>query len=64
MIHNIQQIRDLQAFMSKEENQNLPYDKVFNNWMNEMGISIQNADTVSYYIQLMPIIERRLKSNV
>jgi len=59
MIHDIKQIKSLEKFVENNKSKGLPYDELFNNWIRETGAIIQDADTVDYYISLIPMIERR-----
>lgn len=63
MLHNAVQIKSLQEYMAKHMQDRLPYDKLMNAWIRENGIQIQDADTIDYYIALIPMIERRLEAN-
>ncbi len=63
MYHNIHHIRSLQACITQKASQKLPYDKILNQWMEENGILVQDADTIDYYLTLIPIMERRLETN-
>lgn len=63
MQHNIHHIRSLQACVIQQASQKLPYDKILNRWMEENGILVQDADTIDYYLTLIPIMERRMEHN-
>ena len=63
MLHDAAQIRSLQEYIENQMQDRLPYDKLMNAWIRENAIQIQDADTIDYYIALIPMIERRRKAN-
>lgn len=58
MTHKIEQIRSLSRFM-KDIEEPMSYDEILNCWMRETGVLIQDPETIDYYLQLIPRIERR-----
>lgn len=60
MVHDINQIRSLRDFIQKNKDKTMTYDEIFNAWIQDSSLSIQDPDTVDYYMALMPMIERRL----
>lgn len=63
MIHNPIHIESLQQYIREHWQDKIPYDKLMNAWIRERGILIQDADTVDYYMALIPMIERRLAAD-
>lgn len=63
MLHDAGQIKSLKEYIAEHRQDRIPYDKLMNAWIREKGILIQDADTVDYYMALIPMIERRLKAN-
>lgn len=64
MIHNVEHIRSLTEFMKNSDVKALSYDMLLNRWMAKTGNIIHDAETIDYYLQLIPLIERRLKFHV
>lgn len=61
MRHNVNHIRSLQMCVAQQGSEKQSYDKILNCWMDQNGILIQDADTIDYYLMLIPIMERRLE---
>ena len=63
MLHDIKQINSLEAFIKANRGKNLPYDLLYNMWIYETGNAVHDADTVDYYMNLIPMIVRRLSND-
>lgn len=57
-IHDEKQIESLELFLKK--NRSLPYDQLLNQWMCTQNYMIDDPDTMDYYIDLLPLMERSL----
>lgn len=64
MIHNETHLRSLESFIRDYAKSEMSYDKILNQWMSETGIAIHDADTIAYYLLLVPKIERRYDTHV
>lgn len=64
MIHNETHLRSLESFIRDYAKPEMSYDKILNKWMSETGIAIHDADTIAYYLLLVPKIERRYDTHV
>lgn len=64
MIHDIKQIRSLMKFIERTDCTTESYDGILTRWMRETGNAVSDPDTIDYYLQLIPLIERRLRTHV
>ena len=64
MTHDIEQIRSLMNFVECTDCTTESYDVILTRWMRETGNVVRDPDTIDYYLQLIPLIERRLRAYV
>lgn len=64
MNHDIKQIRSLMKYIECTGCMEKSYDEILTNWMRETENAVKDPDTVDYYLQLIPLIERRLRTHV
>lgn len=64
MTHDIEQIRSLMKFIENTDCTKESYDGILTRWMIETGNAVRDPDTIDYYLQLIPLIERRLRAYV
>lgn len=60
MLHKIEQIRSLRDFVEIHRDEKMTYYSLLNAWIRQTGVKVQDADTMDYYLTLIPMIERRL----
>ena len=64
MTHDIEQIRSLMKFIESTDCTKESYDGILTHRMIETGNAVRDPDTIDYYLQLIPLIERRLHAYV
>lgn len=64
MTHDIEQIRSLMKFIECTDCTKESYDGILTRWMKETGNAVRDPDAIDYYLQLIPLIERRLHAYV
>ena len=60
MLHKIEQIRSLRDFVEIHRDEKMTYYSLLNAWIRQTAVKVQDADTMDYYLTLIPMIERRL----
>lgn len=58
MLHDINQIRNLRAFIKRSDKELTPYE-LFNSWTQNSMDCVQDIETVEYYMALIPMIKER-----
>lgn len=61
MVHDIKQIESLTAYIENHFDKSVPYVELINSWVSMAGIGIHDAETINYYIALIPMIEKKIE---
>lgn len=61
MVHDINQIESLVVYIKNHYDRSVPYIDLINGWVSLEGVGIHDADTIDYYIALIPMIEKKIE---